>query len=81
MRELKEHPGWEALMELVQHGRRYVYERLEASPTTLTDATYSRHIGWLAGLAQLPDIVEAVLVKAERVREEFREAEEAVQGG
>jgi len=37
----------------------------------LDQAQYALNMGWLAGLHQLPAVIEAVIQKAQRTREEL----------
>jgi hypothetical protein len=77
MRDLVEHPAWEALMQFFANAREMGHLRLE-SAGVLEPAQYAQHIGWLAAISQIADVPEAVFAKARFIHEQLKEAEETV---
>ena len=79
IRELAEHPGWDALAKLIEDGRMAIYELIERNAATMTPAQIALHTGWLSGLRSVTDLPDAVKAKADAERAAIRELDEALE--
>lgn len=69
-------PGWERVVAWITSGRETVLQSLTQG-STLAHADYARQCGYLAGLEEAPNVVEAIRDAASRRRAK-RESEAAV---
>jgi hypothetical protein len=73
---LQAQPGFAAVMDFVAKGRANVLESLINGPTR-SQADYARQMGYVAGMGELPNAVEAIRKAAEQRRAKLEARGEA----
>jgi len=66
-------PGWARIVELIGEGHAAVLKSLTQGPTK-PHADQSRQLGYLAGLEEAPNVVQAIADAASRKREKLQKA-------
>ena len=66
-------PGWEQIVSYIGAGHKAVLRSLTQGATR-EHADYARQVGYLAGLEEAPNVVEAIASAASRRREKLEKA-------